>query len=71
MEYSQSLKKKGKNLSDICESDFFELLIYFAALYKQFESESGDSYGELMDQSFEVQKIIMNAKETEIDILYI
>ena len=50
LEYSQSLKKKGKNLSDICESDFSELLTYSAALYKQLEWESRDSYAELMDR---------------------
>ena len=50
LKYSQSLKKKGKKLSDICESDFYELLIYSAALYKELEWESRDSYAELMDQ---------------------
>ena len=50
LEYSQSLKKKGKNLSDICESDFSELLTYSAAMYKQLEWESRDSYAELMDR---------------------
>lgn len=50
LEYSQSLKKKGKNLSDICESDFLELLTYSTALYKQLDWECRDSYAELMDR---------------------
>lgn len=50
LEYSQSLKKKGKNLSDICESDFLELLTSSTALYKQLEWECRDSYSELMDR---------------------
>ncbi len=50
LKYLQSLKKKGKNLSDICESDFSELLTYSAALYKQLEWESPDSYAKLMDR---------------------
>ena len=49
LEYSQSLKKKGKNLSDICESDFLELLTYSTRLYKQLDWECRDSYAELMD----------------------
>lgn len=50
LEYSQSLRKKGKKLSDICESDFLELLTYSIALYKQLDWECRDSYVELMDQ---------------------
>lgn len=50
LEYSQSLKKKGKNLLDICESDFLELLTYSTALYKQLDWECRDSYPELMDR---------------------
>ena len=50
LQYSQELSKKGKSLSDICEFEYFERLLYSAALCKELNWESRDSYAELMNQ---------------------
>ena len=50
LEYSQNLKKRGKHLSDICESDYLELLSYAGKMYGQLEWESRYSYAELISQ---------------------
>jgi hypothetical protein len=50
LKYSQQLEQEGKHLSDICKSDYRELLDYSAKTYGQLEWESRYSYAELMDQ---------------------
>jgi len=48
LKYSQQLEKEGKHLSNICESDYCELLRYSVKMEGQLEWESRDSYAELM-----------------------
>lgn len=50
LKYSQQLEQEGKHLSDICESDYRELLRYSAKTYGQLEWESRDFYAELMNK---------------------
>ena len=49
LRYSQQLEEAGKNLSDMSDFDYRELLRYSAGTYAQLEWESRDSYIELMD----------------------
>ena len=50
LKYSQQLEEEGKHLSDICESDYLELLRYSAKTYPQLEWECRDFYAELMNK---------------------